>query len=122
MRLADLAKKIEAECAGDPDTQISACATLEDAQPSQLSFLSNPKYITQLETTKASAVVVAPGVSSDRVALLHAKDPYYAFCKAVVILHGYRKHPHQGIHPKAHVDPTATVGEGTVIYPFCFVG
>ena len=35
-------------------------------------------------------------------------DPYYAFSQAVVKLHGYRRHPHDGIHPAAHVDPTAT--------------
>jgi UDP-3-O-[3-hydroxymyristoyl] glucosamine N-acyltransferase len=37
-------------------------------------------------------------------------------------LHGFRKHPHDGIHPSAHVDPTASIGEGTVIYPGAFVG
>ena len=44
------------------------------------------------------------------------------FMQAVVALHGYRKHPHEGIHPEAYVDPTATVGDGSVIYPGAFVG
>jgi UDP-3-O-[3-hydroxymyristoyl] glucosamine N-acyltransferase len=122
MKLSELAGQIGAEVAGEGDVDISACATLEEARAGQLSFLSNPKYASQLDTTQASAVVVAPGVSSDRLALLKTKDPYYAFCKAVVILHGHRKHPHQGIHPNAHVDPTATVGDGTIIYPGCYVG
>jgi UDP-3-O-[3-hydroxymyristoyl] glucosamine N-acyltransferase len=62
-------------------------------------------------------------VTSDRgLALLRAKDPYYAFAQAVVALHGHRVHPHAGVHPRAHVDPTATVGEGSVIYPGVFVG
>jgi UDP-3-O-[3-hydroxymyristoyl] glucosamine N-acyltransferase len=39
-----------------------------------------------------------------------------------VKLHGYRRHPHRGIHPAAHVDPSASVGEGTVIYPGVYVG
>jgi UDP-3-O-[3-hydroxymyristoyl] glucosamine N-acyltransferase len=42
--------------------------------------------------------------------------------QAVVILHGHRKHPHQGIHPKANVDASATIGPGTVIYPGAYVG
>lgn len=87
-----------------------------------MSFLANPKYVKQLETTQASAVVAGLNVTSDRVeALLRANDPYYSFTQAVVILHGHRKHPPGGASP-AHVDPTATVGEGTVIYPGCYVG
>lgn len=122
LTLKELAAGIEAELVGDADVTVHSANTLEDAGAGQVSFLSNPKYAKQLETTGATAVIAAPGVASDRVALLKAKDPYYAFARAVVLLHGYRKHPHAGIHPAAHVDPTATVGEGTVIYPGVFVG
>jgi UDP-3-O-[3-hydroxymyristoyl] glucosamine N-acyltransferase len=122
MKLQDLAREIEAELTGDGSIEVTSAATLEDAQPGQLSFLSNPKYASQLSTTKASAVVVSPNVKADGVALLKAKDPYYAFRQAVVRLHGFRKHPFTGIHPKAYVDPTATVGEGTFVYPGVFIG
>jgi UDP-3-O-[3-hydroxymyristoyl] glucosamine N-acyltransferase len=122
MKLQDLAREIEAELTGDGSIDVTSAATLEDAQPGQLSFLSNPKYASQLSTTKASAVVVAPNVKADGVALLKAKDPYYAFRQAVVRLHGFRKHPFTGVHPKAHVDPAATVGEGTLVYPGVFIG
>jgi UDP-3-O-[3-hydroxymyristoyl] glucosamine N-acyltransferase len=122
MNLSQLAKELNAELTGDGEVEISSAATLEEAQAGQISFLANPKYTSQLETTRASAVIVAPNVKSDRVALIKAKDPYYAFTQAVIKLHGFRKHPFTGIHPLAHVDPTAVVGEGTVIYPFCFVG
>jgi UDP-3-O-[3-hydroxymyristoyl] glucosamine N-acyltransferase len=122
LTLSELAARIGAEVVGDGSLVIQSASTLEEAQTGQLSFLANPKYEKQLETTRASAVVVAPMVRSDRLSLLRAKDPYYAFMQAVVALHGFRKHPHQGIHPKAHVDPTAVVGEGTIIYPFAYVG
>src|SRR4051812_14351036 len=122
MTLGELAKRIGAEAGGAASLRVESCATLEDAVAGQVSFLSNPKYAGLIETTKASAVIVGPHVKSGHVALLKAKDPYYAFAQAVVTLHGHRVHPHAGIHPKAHVDPTAVVGEGTVIYPGAFVG
>jgi UDP-3-O-[3-hydroxymyristoyl] glucosamine N-acyltransferase len=124
MTLEELANHIDATLTGNPDAPVTSCATLEEAQPGQISFLANPRYLKQLESTKATAVVVAPTVKTDRpdLALLQAKDPYYAFTKAVVALHGFRKHPHAGVHPNASVDPTATIGEGTVIYPGAFVG
>ena len=122
MTLEELARYIGAEVIGDKSLNVTAVAPLDDAKQGQLSFVANPKYAKQIETTKASALVVGLNVSSDRVALLRTKDPYYAFSQAVVVLHGHRKHPHAGIHPQAHVEPTATVGEGTVIYPGAYVG
>lgn len=122
MKLAELAEKIGAVVVGDPNLQVDSCATLDQARSGQLSFLTNAKYAKQIETTQASAVIVGLNVESSRVALLKAQDPYYAFSRAVVLLHGYRKHPHQGIHPDAKIDPSATIGQGTVIYPGCFVG
>ena len=121
--LRELAAEIGATVeGGDPETKISAVNTLEDAGPGEVSFLSNAKYVRLLDTTRASAVIAAGGVRSNRVALLRTADPYFAFRQAVVKFHGYRKHPHDGIHPSAHVDPTANVGEGTVVYPGVYIG
>src|SRR5690242_9207716 len=117
MRLDELASRIDAQVAGDGSIEITSVAPLDTAQSGDVSFLSNPKYGRQVEQTKASAVIVSHKFSSDHVALLKTRDPYYAFMQSVVLLHGYRRHPHDGIHPKAHVDPTAKVGQGTVIYP-----
>src|SRR5829696_298164 len=122
MRVDELAKRIEAQLVGGGDVDVTSAATLEDARPGQVSFLANPKYAAQLQTTRASVVIVAPSVACDHVALLKSAEPYFAFCKAVVALHGYRKHPHQGVHPKAHVEPTARIGEGTVVYPGVYIG
>lgn len=122
MRLDELAKTIDAELVGDGAIEISAVATLEKAISGQVSFLANPKYARQLDATQASAVIVATKVDVENKPLLKSKDPYLSLCKAIVALHGYRKHPFKGVHPKAYVDPTATVGEGTVVYPGAFIG
>jgi UDP-3-O-[3-hydroxymyristoyl] glucosamine N-acyltransferase len=122
LTLQQLAAEIGAELVGEGGVRVGSVNTLEEAEPGQLSFLSNPKYEKQLESTRASGVIVGPSVASDRVALLKVKDPYYALAQAVVKLHGYRQHPHAGVHPKAQVDPTATIGEGTTLYPGVYVG
>lgn len=122
MRLDELAAIIDAQVEGDPATEIRSAATLEEAEPGQIAFLANPKYLKQLESTRAAAVIVSPKISSAHVALLKTADPYYGFARAVVALHGHRQHPHQGIHPKAHVDPTASLGSGTIVYPGVFIG
>ena len=120
--VSQLAEKIGAAVVGDGAAQISSVATLEEAGPGQVSFLSNPKYEKLLASTRASAVIAGSDVRSDRVTLLRTADPYYAFMQAMVLLHGHRQHPHQGIHPQAYVDSTASVGAGTVMYPGAYVG
>ncbi len=122
LTLAELAAELGAELVGDGTVVITSAATLDEARPGQISFLANPKYVSQLETTRASAVVVSSGVKKAAGNLLKAKDPYYTFTCAVVRLHGYRKHLMTGIHPSAHIEPTATIGEGTIIYPGVYVG
>jgi UDP-3-O-[3-hydroxymyristoyl] glucosamine N-acyltransferase len=122
LSLKELADQIGAELVGDGDLIVSSANTLEDAGPGQVGFLANPKYAQQIESTRASAVIVSPAVKNERIALLKTKDPYFAFANAVIKLHGYRSHPHKGIHPQAHVEPTAAVGEGCVLYPGVYVG
>ena len=122
MKLSELATRIEATIDGDANLDVSACNTLADAQPGQLSFLTNQKYAKDLATTKATAVVVGLGATSDRLTLLKSKDPYYSFQQAILWLHGHRKHPHAGVHERAFVDPSATVGEGSIIYPGVYLG
>jgi UDP-3-O-[3-hydroxymyristoyl] glucosamine N-acyltransferase len=122
MKLSELAEKLGAELVGDGAIDVTRVSTLDAAQPGDLSFLSNARYAKQLGTTSASAVIVGQADKSDRVALLRCKDPYFAFRQAVVALHGFRKHPFDGIHPDAYVDPSATIGARTIIYPGAFVG
>lgn len=124
MRLDQLAATIGADLIGDPAAEVTGAAGLEEANPGDVSFVANPKYGKFIKTTKATAVIV--GATTQRSAspanLLRAENPHFAFRQAVVALYGYRQHPHQGIHPLAFVDPTATVGAGTTIYPFAYVG
>ncbi len=120
--LNELAVEIGAEVVGDGSVTITSVSTLEDARPGQLSFLSNPKYEKLLQTTQATAVIVGKNVECDRLTLLRSKDPYLSLQKAVVAIHGYRKHPFTGIHPRAFVDESAELGERTVIYQGASIG
>jgi UDP-3-O-[3-hydroxymyristoyl] glucosamine N-acyltransferase len=122
MTLNELAEKIGAAVVGDGAAVVSSLNTLEEAEPGQVSFLSNPKYEKLLATTGATAVIVPNSTRCDRLTLLRAADPYCAFMQAMVSLHGHRRHPFVGVHPSAHVDPTAKIGEGTTIYPGAYVG
>src|SRR5579872_2088486 len=120
--VSELAEKIGAIVVGDGTAKVSSLASLEEAEAGQASFLSNPKYEKLLGSTRATAVIASKSTRSDRVTILRCDDPYFAFMQAMVLLHGHRKHPHAGVHPKADVDSSAKLGAGCVIYPGGYVG
>lgn len=130
------------ELRGNPGCLIESVATLEEAGPGQISFLSNPKYEKMLTETKASAIVLKPDVSApDHLNLIRIADPYAAITALIVKIHGYRKHRRVRPCPTCtHVDPSARIGENAtihsgvtieedvvigddaIIYPGCYIG
>ncbi len=118
--LGELAEYVGGQVCGDPKIVIRAAATLGSAREGEISFLTNRKYERQLLTTKASAVIVARTAKAP-VALLVAKDPYYAFTQVMVLLHGHRRHKNTGISPQASVSDTAVLGEGCHVHQFATI-
>ncbi len=118
--LSRLAQNLDLTLKG-PDAPISGINTLEAAGPGEISFLSNPKYISQLGSTRACAVIVSEEFAAGLERALISKNPYLDFARAVQLFArpqgGFSGRSGQaGIHPEAEVHPSATV------YPFVFIG
>ena len=117
-----LAGRAHAELVGDPELEIEHLSTLEASGPHDLTFLSNPKYLSQLAQSAAGCVVVAPSAREaavNRGACIVVDDPYYYF--ALVTQFWKRQHfpdPEAHIHPSALIDPGATLGSGVAIGAF----
>jgi UDP-3-O-[3-hydroxymyristoyl] glucosamine N-acyltransferase len=118
--LRDLAERLGCTLRGDGAVEVSRVCGIEDAGPGDLTFVSNPRYVPRLATTRASAVIVPPELETPLPSLL-AANPYLAFARAVAILHP-QPPPRAGIHPTAVVDPTAELGEGVHVGPLAVVG
>ncbi|MBI1372150.1 MAG: UDP-3-O-(3-hydroxymyristoyl)glucosamine N-acyltransferase [Phycisphaera sp.] len=130
MTLQQLADRIGATIrSADADAAqrtVTACSSLEAAGPDDVAFLANVKYTSQVQTTRAAAVIVAPDITAESQTLLVADDPYFAFRNAMVELHGFRNHPAPSpdgkpVSPLAVVSPTAKVGHGTKVHPFAVI-
>lgn len=104
---------------GDPGAEVSGIATIEDAGPEDVTFLSNPKYTRQLDGTTARCVVMKPDIEApDGLARVRVGDPYAAITALIVELYGYRAHPAPAAEPReGAIDPTAKLGENARIHP-----
>ena len=58
--LGEIAAFLNAEVRGDSELRISGLNTLQDASSSELAFLANEKYVSQLADSNATAVIISP--------------------------------------------------------------
>lgn len=93
---------------------VSGVASLDSAGPGDLAFLWNPDFAAQAKTTKAEVVVTAAPIEG--VPCIQVKDPQAAMLQVLQQVHALR-HPATppGVHPKAHVEESATLGEGVSV-------
>ena len=59
MKLRDIAERLHCSLEGDGDLDITRVAAIEQAQPGDLTFIANPKYQSQITTTRASAITLS---------------------------------------------------------------
>lgn len=132
LTLGDIHLALGGELHGDAAVCIEGLAPLETATPAQLSFLSNPKYQSQLASSKAACVIVAPALRDAalvRGAALVADDPYLYFARLTQLwkarhsqAQGPRVHPSAVIDPEAVVHPSALIGALCVIERGAHIG
>ena len=121
MKLGELASRLGAELRGDSDLEITGVKGIEEAGPSEITFVANPKYAGLARKTLAAAVLVEPEFPEIAAATLRVKNPYHAFSRALGVFYQPPAYP-PGIHPSAVIDPTAEVGAGAHIGAYVVVG
>jgi UDP-3-O-[3-hydroxymyristoyl] glucosamine N-acyltransferase len=120
--LRQLAERCGAELSGDGDTLIDRVATLNDAGKGAIAFLANPKYRSQLVSTRASAVILAPAdAPTTTLPKLVAANPYAAYARVAAILYPTRAST-PGRHPTAVLAAGARVPASTTIEAYTVIG
>ena len=119
--LKELAEWVGGAVIGEGDVEISGVAPIEEAQPGEITFIANPKYLSKLNETGASAVIVSKDIRQADKPLLSSANPYLAFGKILAL---YSRKPYQarGIDSGAFVSPTARLGKGISVYPSVTIG
>lgn len=120
MTLADLAAALGCPLEGDGSLSIVRVAKIEHAGPGDLTFLANLKYAHALSSTRASAVIAAPGVDGAPCAVIRSDEPYVTLARAAGLLAPVERAA-PGVHPLAAVDPSATVDATASVGPFVCV-
>ena len=120
MKLGSIAEALGCRIKGDPDLEITGVAGLEEASPTELTFLSNPRYASLVAKTRAAALLAEAPLEVPGLAVLISSDPYLDFARALELFHPTsRREP--GIHPTAVVAGSARLGPGASVAPYVVI-
>lgn len=114
--LREIVSKLGGELVGDGDVVITRLGSLANAEAGHISFLTDSKYRSQLTTTKATAIILAPD-NRDATALprIVTDNPYAYFARLSELLN-----PKRAVAPG--IDATATVSESAIVPASCSIG
>jgi len=113
--LDELAKQISGTVQGDASHVIDAVATLQNAGSNQITFLTNPAYRKQLNTTEAGAVILSAADSGNFSGnAIICQNPYAAYARIAALLSPAETYTSE-ISPAAHIDKQTTMGQGVSI-------
>jgi len=114
MKLSEIAALIGAEFSGD-DKNITAMNTLSDASASEISFVANSKYLKDVATSKAAAIIIDA----------KSKEQVPAGCIALVVDSPYWEMAVLSKEFAAEIEDRsaqdAEVGEGSFIAPTAYL-
>src|ERR1035437_4698522 len=121
MKLGELANRLGAELRGDAELEITGVKGIEEAGPTEITFVANPRYTGLARTTRAAAVLVDPDFQQIDAATLRLKNPYLAFSRALGLFYQPPAYA-PGVHPTAVIDSTAEIGEAAHIGACVVIG
>ncbi len=126
LRTGAIVQALGGELFGDADRLITRLAPLESAQPSELSFLVNPRLTQVLAGSQAGCVIVGGAMAEAARArgdCIVADNPHLYFARVTQMwkrLHGGAAR--RGVHPSAVVEEGAFVHPTASVGALCFVG
>jgi len=120
-KVSEIAEFLRAEVVGDGSTDIRNIKGLDEAVEGDLTFLANPKYRKRLETTRASAILLAPGSKAPAKTLIVVPDPYTALARLLAWFYPPEETV-SGISNRAVIEEGAAVAPEATVHPLVFVG
>ena len=122
MKLRDLAGSLGCELRGGGEIEITGVAGMEQAGPSEITFLANPRYAHKVKQTHAGAILTARFIDGlENIVQVISANPYFDFARALALFYQPPR-PKPGVHPAASVAASARIGANASIGPYAVVG
>ncbi len=125
MTVREIAKLVDGEIIGDPDTVITDVSGIKEAKKGSVTFVANPKYLMLLKSTQASAVIVSHNnhypINNSGLTLIRVENPTLAFSKIISLIGPEPVRFKPGIHPTAIIGKDVKLGKNVSIQPYTVI-
>ena len=126
MKLGELASRLGAELRGDPELEITGVKGIEEAGPSEITFVANPRYTALARTTHAAASLLSRSSRDRGRHDSHQESLSRLFARAGHLLPAAvlpsRHSPHRRHRPQAEIGSEAHIGAYAVVGPNVRIG
>jgi len=120
--LSDIATLLESELIGDGSVRIKTISGVAEAEEGHLTFIIDPKYVSALKKTKASAVLIRADIECETdIPQIRVEDPRKAFQTLTEALSPPQIEFPTGIHPTAIVADDAILGDNVSVQPYAVI-
>ena len=119
-----IAELLEGQVEGDPNVPISGIAPIDQAQPHELGFLAQRKYLRFLAETRAGAILVSEALASQAETApsrIVVKEAHLALPTLLATFYPETK-PEASIHPTAVFEKGVALGKEVSVGPYSVLG
>ncbi|MCM8789262.1 MAG: UDP-3-O-(3-hydroxymyristoyl)glucosamine N-acyltransferase [Candidatus Omnitrophica bacterium] len=124
MTVREIAQLVGGEIVGDPDIVITDVSGIKEAKKGSITFVANPKYLTLLKSTQASAVIISHNnhySANSNLTLIRVENPTLAFSKIIALIGPEPVTFKPGIHPTAIIGENVKMGKDVSIQPYTVI-
>jgi UDP-3-O-[3-hydroxymyristoyl] glucosamine N-acyltransferase len=122
----DIAALLGGKLEGSPTKVVTGIAKIEEAGPSSLSFIGNPKYEQYAETTQAGILLInetLPVTNPKVAALIRVADPYASFTRLLEIYQQMvSQSGKEGIQQPSFIGSESIYGSDFFLGVFAYIG
>ncbi|MFH2138438.1 MAG: UDP-3-O-(3-hydroxymyristoyl)glucosamine N-acyltransferase [Candidatus Omnitrophota bacterium] len=119
--LKEIAQLIDGTVVGNESIVITGVCGIKEAKEGDITFVANPKYVSLMDNTFASAIITTVDVKKSPKPLIVTENPSLAFAKLLSLVSPNESMRFKGVHPTAILGKNVKLGKDVSIHPYVVI-
>ena len=120
LKASQICQLVNGELHGNPDTVVSSFSNIEEAQKGDITFFSDHRYKKQLQTTKASIIIIPDIDLKINTTTIKVENPINTFSRVLDLFKPKYIYNHK-ISKNSQIDLTSKISKNVHIGDFCVI-